>query len=187
MEVRLELYGANARLVVSPPSLSPPDANAKPMVSSHFPAPLAKFQLVWHRLCEALLSSSSLAGQKYPSLLSHLCLKCRRYKGRFALNMKISLLHLRTESMRSQRRLQFGHGHRRRADRAPQIPASFTRDRRRAHRHVQWGKLGPDQIGGEMVARAACTSRPEGSPWTCLLYTSPSPRDQRGSRMPSSA
>ena len=25
------------------------------------------------------------------------------------------------------------------------------------------------------------------SPWTCLLYTSPSPRDQRGSRMPSSA
>ena len=25
------------------------------------------------------------------------------------------------------------------------------------------------------------------SAWTCLLYTSPSPRDQRGSRMPSSA
>ena len=25
------------------------------------------------------------------------------------------------------------------------------------------------------------------SVWTCLLYTSPSPRDQRGSRMPSSA
>ena len=24
-------------------------------------------------------------------------------------------------------------------------------------------------------------------PYTCLLYTSPSPRDQRGSRMPSSA
>ena len=23
--------------------------------------------------------------------------------------------------------------------------------------------------------------------WVCLLYTSPSPRDQRGSRMPSSA
>ena len=30
--------------------------------------------------------------------------------------------------------------------------------------------------GGDM----SCT-------WTCLLYTSPSPRDQRGSRMPSSA
>ena len=28
---------------------------------------------------------------------------------------------------------------------------------------------------------------PRGWPWTCLLYTSPSPRDQRGSRMPSSA
>ena len=26
-----------------------------------------------------------------------------------------------------------------------------------------------------------------GAPYTCLLYTSPSPRDQRGSRMPSSA
>ena len=26
-----------------------------------------------------------------------------------------------------------------------------------------------------------------GTSWTCLLYTSPSPRDQRGSRMPSSA
>ena len=25
------------------------------------------------------------------------------------------------------------------------------------------------------------------NPYTCLLYTSPSPRDQRGSRMPSSA
>ena len=28
---------------------------------------------------------------------------------------------------------------------------------------------------------------PQLSNWTCLLYTSPSPRDQRGSRMPSSA
>ena len=27
----------------------------------------------------------------------------------------------------------------------------------------------------------------EGHPYYCLLYTSPSPRDQRGSRMPSSA
>ena len=27
----------------------------------------------------------------------------------------------------------------------------------------------------------------DGAPQTCLLYTSPSPRDQRGSRMPSSA
>ena len=26
-----------------------------------------------------------------------------------------------------------------------------------------------------------------GSPWVCLLYTSPSPRDKRQSRMPSSA
>ena len=27
----------------------------------------------------------------------------------------------------------------------------------------------------------------EDDDWSCLLYTSPSPRDQRGSRMPSSA
>ena len=36
--------------------------------------PLAKFQLVWRRLCGALLSSSSLARQAYPSLLSRVCL-----------------------------------------------------------------------------------------------------------------
>ena len=38
------------------------------------------------------------------------------------------------------------------------------------------------------LSAAAATQGP-GSPamWTCLLYTSPSPRDQRGSRMPSSA
>ena len=28
---------------------------------------------------------------------------------------------------------------------------------------------------------------PNNNGWNCLLYTSPSPRDQRGSRMPSSA
>ena len=69
-EVRLELYGANARLIVSPPSLS---VSPRP---SRWPAlttllPLAKFQHVWRRLCEALLPSS-LAGQKPPSLLSRL-------------------------------------------------------------------------------------------------------------------
>ena len=34
----------------------------------------------------------------------------------------------------------------------------------------------PDQDGIELLKE-----------WSCLLYTSPSPRDQRGSRMPSSA
>ena len=91
-EVRLELYGANTHLVVGPPSLSPPT----PPPSRRWAAlttlpPLAKFQLVWCRSCEALLSSSSLAVQKRPSLLSCLCLNCRRYRGRFALSMKIKL------------------------------------------------------------------------------------------------
>ena len=40
-----------------------------------------------------------------------------------------------------------------------------------------------------LVERASATSLPEVAALTdaCLLYTSPSPRDQRGSRMPSSA
>ena len=76
-EFRLELYGANARLVVSPPSLSPSHPQTPP--PSRWPAlitlpPLTKFQLVWRRLCEALLSSSSLDRQKHPFLLSRLCL-----------------------------------------------------------------------------------------------------------------
>ena len=37
-----------------------------------------------------------------------------------------------------------------------------------------------NRIGNKMI-------RPTTIPETCLLYTSPSPRDQRGSRMPSSA
>ena len=83
-EVRLELYGVKARLLVSPTSLSPFHPPTPP--PSRWPAltalhPLAKVQLVWRRLCEALLSCSSLAGQKHPSMLSRLCLKYRRYKG----------------------------------------------------------------------------------------------------------
>ena len=38
---------------------------------------------------------------------------------------------------------------------------------------------------GELCRRVLLQARAEGH--TCLLYTSPSPRDQRGSRMPSSA
>ena len=40
-----------------------------------------------------------------------------------------------------------------------------------------------DRIGME----TRIDSDPEGQPEICLLYTSPSPRDQRGARMPSSA
>ena len=46
------------------------------------------------------------------------------------------LLYLRTQWMRLQRRSQLEHDHHRRADRARQITASFTRDRRRAHWHI---------------------------------------------------
>ena len=44
----------------------------------------------------------------------------------------------------------------------------------------------PDVDSIYMDAVTALTGR-GGWPMTCLLYTSPSPRDQRGSRMPSSA
>ena len=38
-----------------------------------------------------------------------------------------------------------------------------------------------------VTAYRTCVKKGEKKPWNCLLYTSPSPRDQRGSRMPSSA
>ena len=46
------------------------------------------------------------------------------------------------------------------------------------------------QEGGGLLVRIDLPRRKEGAlagTWNCLLYTSPSPRDQRGSRMPSSA
>ena len=74
-KVRLELNGANARLIGSLLPLSPSHPPTPP--PSRWPdlttlPPLAEFQLVWRRLCEALLSSSSLDGQKHPSLLFRL-------------------------------------------------------------------------------------------------------------------
>ena len=51
----------------------------------------------------------------------------------------------------------------------------------------------PVAAGNSTVDRTGCPDKDgdgtsdKNDPWTCLLYTSPSPRDQRGSRMPSSA
>ena len=42
-------------------------------------------------------------------------------------------------------------------------------------------------VSGFVVVKVLFDDVPSGIPRTCLLYTSPSPRDQRGSRMPSSA
>ena len=114
-------------------SVSPLDATAKPMASSHHFSPLAKCQRVWRRLCEAL-RSSSLAGLKRPPLLPRLVLNVRIMKfvllGTWTLN---GSRYLRTLWTRSKRRSQFEHGHRRRADRAPKITASLARDRQWAH------------------------------------------------------
>ena len=48
---------------------------------------------------------------------------------------------------------------------------------------IRWGILGTGAIA---KAFAEAIQETEGD-LICLLYTSPSPRDQRGSRMPSSA
>ena len=56
-----------------------------------------------------------------------------------------------------------------------------------------WGKGGKGAIDlAKAVAEVADNAKKKFTPmydwnWSCLLYTSPSPRDQRGSRMPSSA
>ena len=75
-------------LLPSLPLIPPRHRLADGQISHRF-TPIAKFHLVWRRLCEALLSSSSLAGEKHLSLLSRLYLKCRRHEGRLGLNMKI--------------------------------------------------------------------------------------------------
>ena len=77
-------------------------------------------------------------------------------------------------------------------------------EERRLHQHKNRGCR--SMSGGEFLRRQSAGGAPRSSPiaggkrpvlpdyprrgsaWTtCLLYTSPSPRDQRGSRMPSSA
>ena len=113
-----------------------------PTTPSRWPAvttlpPLAKFQLVWRRLCEAPRSSSSFAGQKHQYLLSRLVGNVENIK--FVLPWTWILnnpLYFRTQWVRSQGRSQFEHDDRRRTGRAPQTTASFTQDRRRAHWHT---------------------------------------------------
>ena len=56
---------------------------------------------------------------------------------------------------------------------------------RTAPARIPPGRREPAPAGAPTRARRSFTCRPD--IWTCLLYTSPSPRDQRGSRMPSSA
>ena len=64
--------------------------------------------------------------------------------------------------------------------------ASFKGERYPALANETLPKLGPwfeERCDADMNLRTPCRNRLN----ICLLYTSPSPRDQRGSRMPSSA
>ena len=47
--------------------------------------------------------------------------------------------------------------------------------------------IGPPIIKAEKETRHWLNEKVPGINWGCLLYTSPSPRDKRQSRMPSSA
>ena len=89
--LRREWRASSLVLLPSLPSQPPPTPSPSRWPDLTTLSPLAKFQLVWCRLCEALLSSS-LARQTRPSLLSCLCLtRVGRYKIRFALNMTKSV------------------------------------------------------------------------------------------------
>ena len=56
------------------------------------------------------------------------------------------------------------------------------------HRVLEPGELDEGRVTTVAVGRRTfAVSHYEGQFGCCLLYTSPSPRDQRGSRMPSSA
>ena len=68
---------------------------------------------------------------------------------------------------------------------SPQVIRQFAEDIKEAHQTgVQIGIV----IGGGNIFRGvAASAQGMDRASSCLLYTSPSPRDQRGSRMPSSA
>ena len=91
-------------------------------------------------------------------------LKYRKYKVRFDVNMNINSPIIFSDTVDELiPTFAVEHDHRRRSDRAPQTTASFTPDRRRAHWHTWWGKLGPNRNSAEMAARAPCACRPEGN------------------------
>ena len=77
----------SSSLALSHPRTPPP---------SQWPAlatlsPLAKFQLVWRRFCEMLCCLPPPSIVRNTCLCCLVCLKCRRYKYRFALSIKIKL------------------------------------------------------------------------------------------------
>ena len=69
------------------------------------------------------------------------------------------------------------------------VPVLYRLTEVRGERRLQEERRVAAEREAQRVAaeRAAEQARRAEERWACLLYTSPSPRDQRGSRMPSSA
>ena len=65
--------------------------------------------------------------------------------------------------------------------------AKKIRGRIRPRNFVQSDQAGRTGLAGARLVETDMTGTPNTKYLNCLLYTSPSPRDQRGSRMPSSA
>ena len=136
-EVRLEIYDGPAwYLVLFPcPRLTPRrHRQAHGLLSPlYHPLPsLSSFGAACVKLCGLLPRWT-----ESPSLLSRLVSVVGNIK--FVLMWIWTLnrqLYFRTQWVLSQRRSQFKHVYCRGADRAPQITASATRDRRRAHWHT---------------------------------------------------
>ena len=102
LEVRLELNTVNARLIVSPPSLSPSHPPTPP--PSRWPAltNLPQVTQVSARLAQLVRSYAVFLLARWSEtsfLLSRLCLKCLRYEGRFAMNINIKSSTIFTDTV----------------------------------------------------------------------------------------
>ena len=101
-------------------------------------------------------------------------------KGQFRKLIKTALYRLMIDYYRrSQRDVRFGSGNQVEDVHA----ASIDNDSKESNFTIAWRSTLLETAWNRLQRLQLQTAKP----YYCLLYTSPSPRDQRGSRMPSSA